>query len=166
MGTQRKKAEHAMFESHFEGRASSMKRLRNRRAKTCAEDHATPLGDSAFEPWSHGARAKIDERSFENRRNSIPNRPQIDEKSMLEWFDFLFDFWMVLESDLDSFFIDFEAYVEEAKVPKVLVLQCFWYIFKNLVEVILGCILNSSWLDFEGQLDLQKRRKIQKNRIG
>ena len=44
---------------------------------------------------------------------------QIDEKSMLEGFDFFFDFGLVFESDLDSFFIDFEAYVEEAKVPKV-----------------------------------------------
>ena len=41
VGTQRKKAEHAMFENHFERRASSTKRVHNARTKTCAEDHAT-----------------------------------------------------------------------------------------------------------------------------
>ena len=41
VGTQRKKAEHAIFESHFEKHASSMKRLHNARAKLCAEDHTT-----------------------------------------------------------------------------------------------------------------------------
>ena len=39
VGTQRKKAEHAMFESHFERRASSTTRVHNARAKTCAKDH-------------------------------------------------------------------------------------------------------------------------------
>ena len=43
VGTQRKKAEHAMFENHFERRASSTKRVRNAKAKTCAEDHTTPF---------------------------------------------------------------------------------------------------------------------------
>ena len=37
-------------------------------------------------PSSHAARAKIDEKSFENLRKSIPNRPQIKEKSILGWF--------------------------------------------------------------------------------
>ncbi|MEC8137175.1 MAG: hypothetical protein VX107_13575, partial [Pseudomonadota bacterium] len=43
VGTQRKKAEHAMFENQFERRASSTKRVRNAKAKTCAEDHTTPF---------------------------------------------------------------------------------------------------------------------------
>ena len=43
VGTQRKNAEHAMFGSHFERRASSTKRLHNASAKTCAEDQATPF---------------------------------------------------------------------------------------------------------------------------
>ena len=43
VGTQRKKAEHAMFENQFERRASSTKRVRNAKAKTCAEDHMTPF---------------------------------------------------------------------------------------------------------------------------
>ena len=43
VGTQRKNAEHAIFASHFERRASSMKRLHDAKAKTCAEDHATPF---------------------------------------------------------------------------------------------------------------------------
>ena len=43
VGTQQEKAEHAIFENHFERRASSTKRLHNARAKTCAEDHATPF---------------------------------------------------------------------------------------------------------------------------
>ena len=67
MGTQRKKAEHATFESDFERLSSSTQRLYSARAKTCAEDHATPSGESAFVPSSHAARAKIDEKSFENR---------------------------------------------------------------------------------------------------
>ena len=37
VGTQRERAEHEMFENHFERRASSTKRLHNARAKTCAE---------------------------------------------------------------------------------------------------------------------------------
>ena len=41
VGTQRNKAEHAMFEHQFERRASNTKRLHNARAKTCAVDHAT-----------------------------------------------------------------------------------------------------------------------------
>ena len=43
VGTQRKKAEHAMFENQFERRVSSTKRVRNAKAKTCAEDHTTPF---------------------------------------------------------------------------------------------------------------------------
>ena len=43
VGMQRNKAEHIIFESHFERRTSSTKRLHNARAKTCGEDHATPF---------------------------------------------------------------------------------------------------------------------------
>ena len=43
VGTQRKKAEHAMFENQFERRVSSTKRVRNAKAKTRAEDHTTPF---------------------------------------------------------------------------------------------------------------------------
>ena len=67
MGAQRKKAEHAMFENQVERRASSTKRVRNAKAKTCAEDHTNPFRDSAFVPSSHAVRAKIDESSFENQ---------------------------------------------------------------------------------------------------
>ena len=93
MGTQRQKAEHAMFESHFERRASSTKRVYNARAKTCAEDHATPFGDSAFVPSSHVARAQIDEKSFEIRQKSTPDRPQIDKKLILSRFGRPMPFW-------------------------------------------------------------------------
>ena len=37
-------------------------------------------------PSSKAARTKIDEKSFENRRKSSPNRPKIDEKSILDRF--------------------------------------------------------------------------------
>ena len=40
---QRQKAEHEPFTSHFERRSGSSKRVRNARAKTRSEDHATPL---------------------------------------------------------------------------------------------------------------------------
>ena len=84
MGTQRKKAEHEMFESHFERRASSTKRLRHARAKTCAEDHATSFRDSAFVPSSHAARAEIDKNRARNRRKncekSIENDESIDPR--------------------------------------------------------------------------------------
>ena len=43
VGAQRQKAEHEPFTSHFERRSGSSKRLRNARAKTRGEDHATPL---------------------------------------------------------------------------------------------------------------------------
>ena len=42
VGAQRPKAEHEPFTSHFERRSGSSKRVRNARAKTRSEDHATP----------------------------------------------------------------------------------------------------------------------------
>ena len=74
MGTQRKKAEHVMFERHLERHTSSTKRLHNARGKTCGEDRATPFRDSDFAPSSQVALTKIDEKSFENHRKLNENR--------------------------------------------------------------------------------------------
>ena len=91
---------------------------------------------------------------------------KIDEKSMLEGFDFLFDFLVDFWSDFCSFFFDFDAYLEEVEEPKLWYVLGFWGIYKIFAEAILGCILDSSWLDFRRQLGLRKRWKIKENGVG
>ena len=77
VGAHRQKAEHAMFENHFERRASSTKRLHNARAKTCAEDHA-PL----FEiPHLCLRRTRLERKSANNHSEIEENPPRIGPKS-------------------------------------------------------------------------------------
>ena len=90
---------------------------------------------------------------------------KIDQKWMLERFNFLFDFLVDFWLDFCSFFFDFDAYLEEVEEPKLWYVLGFWGIYKIFAEAILGCILDSSWLDFRRQLDLRKRRKIDENGV-
>ena len=83
MGTQRKKAEHALFKSHFERHTSSTKRLHTTNAKSGSEDHTTFLRASDSVASSQAVRPKIDEDLVGNRRKSMPDRPKIDEQSIL-----------------------------------------------------------------------------------
>ena len=83
MGTQRKKAEHVLFKSHFERRTSSTKRLHTTSAKSGSEDHTTLFRASDSVASSQAVRPKIDEKLVGNRRKSTPDRAKIDEKSIL-----------------------------------------------------------------------------------
>ena len=80
MGTQRKKAEHALFKSHFERHTSSTKRLHTTNAKSGSEDHTTFLRASDSVASSQAVRPKIDEKLVGNRRKSTS---KIDEQSIL-----------------------------------------------------------------------------------
>ena len=83
MGTQRKKAEHALFKSHFERHTSSTKRLHTTNAKSGSEDHTTFFRASDSVASSQAVRPKIDENLVGNRRKSMPDHPKIDEQSIL-----------------------------------------------------------------------------------
>ena len=83
MGTQRKKAEHVLFKSHFERRTSSTKRLHTTSAKSGSEDHTTLFRASDSVASSHAVRPKIDEKLVGNRRKSTPDRAKIDKQSIL-----------------------------------------------------------------------------------
>ena len=78
-----KKAEHALFKSHFERHTSSTKRLHTTNAKSDNEDHTTFLRASDCVASSQAVRPKIDENLVGNRRKSMPDRPKIDEQSIL-----------------------------------------------------------------------------------
>ena len=83
VGTQRKKAEHALFKSHFERHTSSTKRLHTTNAKSGSEDHTTFFRASDSVASSQAVRPKIDEKLVGNRQKSTPDRPKIDEQSIL-----------------------------------------------------------------------------------
>ena len=83
MGTQRKKAEHVLFKSHFERRTSSTKRLHTTSAKSGSEDHTTLFRASDSVASSQAVRPKIGEKLVGNRRKSTPDHAKIDEKSIL-----------------------------------------------------------------------------------
>ena len=83
MGTQRKKAEHALFKNHFERHTSSTKRLHTTNAKSGSEDHTTFFRASDSVASSQAVRPKIDEKLVGNRRKSMPDHPKIDEQSIL-----------------------------------------------------------------------------------
>ena len=83
VGTQRKKAEHALYKSHMERHTSSTKRLHTTSAKSGNEDHTTLFRASDSVASSQAVRPKIDEKLVGNRRKSTPDRAKIDEKSIL-----------------------------------------------------------------------------------
>ena len=83
VGTQRKKAEHALFKSHFERHTSSTKRLHTTNAKSGSEDHTTFFRASDSVASSQAVRPKIDEKLVGIRQKSTPDRPKIDEQSIL-----------------------------------------------------------------------------------
>ena len=83
MGAQRKKAEHALLKSHFERHTSSTKRLHTTNAKSGSEDHTTFFRAADSVASSQEVRPKIDENLVGNRRKSMPDRPKIDEQSIL-----------------------------------------------------------------------------------
>ena len=81
MGTQRRKAEHVLFKSHFERRTSSTKRLHTTSAKSGSEDHTTLFRASHSVASSQAVlteNRRIGRKSSEIHARSCQNRQKID----------------------------------------------------------------------------------------